>query len=98
MEIEDLLCRTRGFVKRMVSDCVQGSADDLLQWTLGRAMRCIVSTSLLVLAAAFLLLGGAEGLIVAGLPPYLAHVSMGVTSLLAGFLTLKCCANPRARN
>jgi hypothetical protein len=44
------------------------------------------------MAAAFLLLGGAKGLIVSGLPPHLAYLAIGSASLLAGLVTLKCCA------
>ena len=44
---------------------------------------------LFIMAAAFLLLGGARGLIVLGLPPHLAYLAIGAASALAGFVTLK---------
>jgi hypothetical protein len=64
----------------------------MLRWVLGRATRYAVSAALFIMAAAFLLLGGASGLIVSGLPPYLAYLAIGATSLLAGVVILKCCA------
>jgi hypothetical protein len=49
------------------------------------------------MAAGFLLLGGAEGLIVSGVPRYLAHLAIGATSLIAGFVALKCYYRPSGR-
>jgi hypothetical protein len=89
--VEELLNRTRQFLAGMVADYAKRSVDDLLRWVLGRATRYAVSTALFILAAAFVLLGGAKGLIVTGLPPYLAYLVIGATSLLAGVVTLKCC-------
>jgi len=90
--VEELLNRTRQFLAGMVADYAKRSVDDLLRWVLGRATRYAVSAALFILAAAFLLLGGARGLIAAGLPPHLAYLAIGATSLLAGVVTLKCCA------
>jgi hypothetical protein len=92
--IDELLHRSRQFVAGMVADYAKRSVDDLLRWMLGRAVRYSVSAALFILAAAFLLLGGAQGLIVSGLPPYLAYLAMGATSLLAGIAGLKCFAPP----
>jgi hypothetical protein len=90
--VEELMTRTRQFLAGMVADYAKRSVDDLLRWVLGRATRYAVSAALFIMAAAFLLLGGARGLIVTGLPPYLAYLIIGATSLLAGVVTLKCCA------
>jgi hypothetical protein len=92
--IDELLHRSRQFVAGMVADYAKRSVDDLLRWMLGRAVRYSVSAALFILAAGFLLLGGAQGLIVSGLPPYLAYLAMGATSLLAGIAGLKCFGPP----
>jgi hypothetical protein len=91
---EELLHRSRQFVAGMVADYAKRSVDDLLRWMLGRAVRYSVSAALFIMAAGFLLVGGAQGLIVSGLPPYLAYLAMGATSLLAGIAGLKCFAPP----
>jgi hypothetical protein len=84
--------RTRQFLAGMVADYAKRSLDEFLRWVLGRTMRYVVSAALFIMAAGFLLLGGAQTLIVAGLPPHLAYLAIGATSLLAGLLTLKCFA------
>jgi hypothetical protein len=89
--------RTRRFLAGMVADYLKDSLDDLLQWVLGRAVRYAFSTSLFIMAAGFLLLGGAEGLIVSGMPAYLAHLTVGATSLIAGLVALKCYYRPSER-
>lgn len=94
---EELLGRTRQFLSGMIVDHVKRSVDELLEWILGRTLRYTLSTALFILAAAFLLLGGAKGLIVSGLPPHLAYLAIGATSLLAGLVTLKCCAPASGR-
>ena len=94
---EELLDRTRQFLSGMIVDQVKRSVDELLQWILGRALRYTLSTALFIMAAAFLLLGGAKGLIVSGLPPHLAYLAIGAASLLAGLVTLKCCAPASGR-
>jgi hypothetical protein len=83
--------RTRQFVTGMIADYVKRSVDEILHWILGRTLRYALSTALFIMAAAFLLLGGAKGLIASGLPPHFAYLAMGAASLLAGFVTLKCC-------
>lgn len=88
--VDELMGRTRRFLTGMISDYVKRSVDEVLTWILARAMRSAVSTALFILAAAFLLFGGAEGLVVWGVPPYLAHLAMGATSLLAAIGILKC--------
>ena len=88
--VDELLGRTRQFLTHMVAEYVKRSADEALQWILGRAVRYALSTALFIMAAAFLLLGAANGLIVAGMPPHLAYLAIGVVSLIAGFVTLKC--------
>jgi ABC-type Co2+ transport system permease subunit len=95
--VEELLSRSRRFLAGMVADYVKLSLDELLQWILGRAVRYAFSTSLFIMAAGFLLLGGAEGLIVSGVPRYLAHLAIGATSLIAGFVALKCYYRPSGR-
>ena len=92
--VNELLGRTRRFLADLVSQYAKRSMDDLLRWILGRTIRYAVSGSLFILAAAFLLIGGAKGLIVSGLAPHLAYLAIGAASLLAGFVTLKCCARP----
>ena len=88
--VDDLMGRTRRFLGGMIADYLKRSVDDVLQWILGRAMRTAVSTALFILAAAFLLFGGAESLIVWGVPPHLSHLAIGATSLLAGLGIFKC--------
>ena len=90
--VEELLGRTRRFLADLVADYARRSVDDLLRWILGRTIRYAVSAALFIMAAGFLLLGGAKGLIVSGVPPHLAYLAIGATSLLAGVVTLKCCA------
>jgi len=89
--IDELLGRTRLLLGGMIAAYAKRSIDDLLRWMLGLAVRYSLSAALFIMAAAFLLLGGAKGLIVSGLPPYLAYLAMGAASLLAGLATLKCC-------
>jgi len=89
--MDELMDRTRQFLTGMVADSVKRAVDELLGWILGRTLRYAISSALFIMAAAFLLLGGAKGLIVSGLPPYLAYLAIGAASLLAGFVTLKCC-------
>jgi len=89
--VDELLSRSRQFLSGIVADYAKRHVDDFLRWVLGRAVRYSVSAALFILAAAFLLFGGAKGLIVSGLPPYLAYLVIGATSLLAGLVTLKCC-------
>jgi len=89
--VDELVGRTRRFLAGLISDYARRSVDDLLRWILGRTVRYAVSGSLFIMAAAYLLLGGAKGLIVSGLPPYLAYLAIGATSLLAGLAMLKCC-------
>ena len=96
--VDELLGRTRQFVSDMVAEYVKRSADAALQWILGRAARYVLSTALFIMAAAFLLLGGAKGLIVAGMPPHLAYLAIGAVSLLAGFVILKCFGPPCPRS
>jgi len=87
---DELLNRSRGFLAGLLADYVKRYVDELLRWMLGRAVRYVVAAGLFIMAAAFLLLGGAKGLIVSGLPPYLAYLAIGAVSLLAGLVTLKC--------
>jgi len=95
--VDELMDRTRQFLGGMIADYVKRSVDDLLRWILGRAVRYALSTALFIMAAAFLLLGGAKGLIVSGLPPHLAYLAVGAASLLAGLITLKCFDRPCGR-
>ena len=95
--VEELLSRTRHFMTDAIGDYLKRYIDDLLRWILSRAVRHVISAALFVMAAVFLLLGGFEGLIVSGVPRYLAHLAMGVASLLAGLVALKCCAPPHGR-
>jgi hypothetical protein len=95
--VDELLARTRHFLAGMIADYVKRSCDDILRWMMGRVARYAISTALFIMASAFLLMGGAEGLIAAGLPRYLAHLAIGSASVLAGLLTLKCCEPPRGR-
>jgi hypothetical protein len=83
--------RTRQFLSGMVADYAKRSLDDFLRWMMGRMVRYAVSAALFIMAAAFLLLGGAQTLIVSGLPAHLAYLAIGATSLLAGFILFKCC-------
>jgi hypothetical protein len=87
----ELMDRTRQFLGGMIADCMKRSVDDLLRWILGRVVRTAVTTALFIMAAAFLLLGGSESLIVSGLPRHLAHLVIGAASLLAGLVILKRC-------
>jgi hypothetical protein len=95
--VDELLTRTRQFLTGVIADYLKQSLEDFLGWMMGRVARYALSASLFIMAAAFFLVGGAEGLIVSGLPPYLAHLLMGSASLLAGLVTLKCCNRPRGR-
>ena len=90
--VEELLNRTRQFLTGMVADYAKRSVDEFLRWMWGRMVGYAVSAALFIMAATFLLLGGAQGLIVSGLPPYVAYLAIGATSLLAGFVIFKCCA------
>ena len=96
--VDELLDRSRQFLSGMIADYMKRSVDDLLRWILGRAVRYAVSTALFIMAAAFLLLSGAESLIFLGVPPHLAHLAIGATSLLAGLGTLKCFAQASGRD
>ena len=51
-------------------------------------MRYAISSALFIMAA-FALLGGFEGLIVSGVPRYLAHLTIGTAALIAGYGTPK---------
>jgi len=90
--MEDLLDRTRQFLTGLLANYAKQSVEELFRWMLGRAVRYAVSAALFILAAAFLLLGGSQALIVWGLAPHLAYMAIGGTGLLAGFITLKCCS------
>jgi len=92
--VEELMNRTRQFLAGMVADYAKRSLEEFLRWTLGRTVRYAVSAALFIMAAGFLLLGGAQTLIVSGLPSHLAYLAIGATSLLAGFVTLKCFSCP----
>lgn len=89
--LEDLMARTRHFLTGMLADHLKRSVDEVLRWLLSRAMRYAIMTALFIMAAGFLLLGASEGLILAGMPLYLVHLAVGVASLLAGLVFLKCC-------
>jgi len=95
--VEELLTRTRQFLAGVIADYTKRHVDELLRWILGRAARYALSTALFIMAAAFLLLGGAKSLIVSGLPPHLAYLAIGAISLLAGLVALKCCAPATGR-
>ena len=95
--VDELLDRSRRFLGDMIADYAKRSVDDLLRWILGRTVRYALSTALFIMAAAFLLLGGAKGLIVSGLPPHFAYMAIGAASLLAGLVTLKCFDRPCGR-
>jgi hypothetical protein len=95
--VDDLLSRTRHFLKGVIADYLKRSIEEFLGWMMGRVARYVLAASLFIMAAAFLLVGGGEGLIIAGLPPYLAHLLIGAVSLLAGLVTLKCCERPAGR-
>jgi hypothetical protein len=95
--IDDLLQRTRRFLDGLIASYLKQTADDCWRWILGRAMRYIVSSALFIMAATFALLGGFEGLIVAGVPRYLAHLAIGTAALVAGYGTLKICVQDSRR-
>src|SRR5204863_7506218 len=90
--VEELMGRTRHFLSGMVTDYLKGSFEEIVQWILGRSLRYALSAALFMMAAAFLFLGGSEGLMVSGLPRYAAHLIIGAAALLAGLICLKCCA------
>src|SRR5216110_1853904 len=60
---EELMGRTRHFLSGMVTDYLKGSFEEIAQWILGRSLRYALSAALFMMAAAFLFLGGSEGLI-----------------------------------
>ena len=95
--VEELLGRTRHFLSGMVADYLQRAVEDILRWILGRTLRYAVSAGFFILASAFLLLGAFEGLLVAGLPRYAAHLIVGAAALLAGLLCLRPFACPPGR-
>ena len=95
--VDELLGRTRQFLSGMIADYVKRSVDDILQWVLGRAARYAVSTALFIMAAGFVLWGGAESLVISGVPPHLAHLGIGAAALLAGLVVLKCYPRPSER-
>jgi hypothetical protein len=95
--IDELLGRTRHFLAGVIADYLKRTAGESLRWILSRVMRQAISAALFIMAAVFLLLGGAEGLTVSGVPRYLAHLAMGAASLLAGLVALKCCAQDSGR-
>jgi hypothetical protein len=92
--LDELMNRSRRFLAGIIADYAKRYVDEFLRWMLGRAVRYAVSAALFIMASAFLLLGGAKGLIVSGLPPYLAYLAIGAASLLAGLVTLLCGAQP----
>jgi hypothetical protein len=95
--VEDLLGRTRHFLSGMVADYLQRSLEDILRWILGRSLRYAVSAGFFILASAFLFLAAFEGLLVAGVPRYAAHLIVGAAALLAGLLCLRPFACPPGR-
>ena len=95
--VEELMGRTRQFLYGMVTDYLKGSLEDIVQWILGRSLRYALSAALFIMAAAFLLLGGSEGLIASGVPRYLAHLAIGAISASVGLIILKYWVSPRGR-
>jgi hypothetical protein len=88
--VEELVGRTRNFLEGVIADYIQRSLDNLLRRALGWSLRYAISAALFVMAAAFLLLGSSEGLILSGLPRFAAHLIIGAAALLGGIICLKC--------
>ncbi len=73
-----------GFVDR-----IEGTARDIVGWSLKKLLFSAIAVGLLVTAVVFLLIAGVEGLREASLPPSLAHLCVGTVGLLAGILIFR---------
>lgn len=74
---------TRAMVNGMV-DRVEGSARNLVGWSLRKLALATVGVGLTIAALVLILVAGVEGLRAASLPPWLAYLCAGVVGLASG--------------
>jgi hypothetical protein len=87
--VDDLVERTKAFLAGIAFDYLKRPLDELLTWVLRRTIWHLIALALFIAAIVFLLLGGVQGLEAAGLPSYLAHLSLGVAAVIAGLIALR---------
>lgn len=87
--IDDLVARTRGFLREIANDYIKRPIDDLLKWTLGRAIAYLVAAGFFVTAVVFLMIAGVEGLRAAEVSPVWAYLGSGIAGILAGLIVLR---------
>ena len=92
--LDDLLSRTRKFLREIADDYIKHPIEDLLRWTLGRVISYLVAAALFITAAVFLMVAGVEGLKEVGASPAWAYLGLGIVGLLAGILVLRATRPP----
>lgn len=87
--LDDLLRElSRGLLNGVV-DRVEGSARNIVRWSLKKVAFSVAGLGLAVTALVLLLMAGVEGLREASLPPSLAYLIVGVVGLLSGILVFR---------
>ena len=92
--LDDLLSRTRTFLREIADDYVKRPIEGLLRWTMGRVIAYLVAAALFVTAAVFLMVAGVEGLRAAEVPIGWAYLGLGLAGILAGLIVLRVSRPP----
>ena len=93
--IDDLLSRTRTFLREIADDYIKHPIEDLLRWTLGRVISYLVAAALFITAAVFLMVAGVEGLKLANVPVAWAYLGLGLSGILAGLIVIRTSRPPK---
>ena len=96
--VDDLLSRTRTFLRELADDYIKHPIEGLLRWTMGRVVAYLVATALFITAAVFLMVAGVEGLRAAEVPVGWAYLGLGLVGILAGSIVLRTSRPPKKRD
>ncbi len=86
--LEDLVDRTRAFLRETAADYVKRPLDDLLRWILGRTLLYVLAAVLFATAVVFLMIAGVEAFRLTGMTDSLVYLVVGTVGILAGLLLL----------